>query len=197
MFKKLSKEDVKDIILCVTILLLCAWCFKLKADSEKKIENLEISYKEEGKQIQFAYDQSLSKLKETNKALYDSIKKYKDIEYVVDIKYVKEYIHDTVFIEKRDTTIHKEIQTFAYKNENKNDSINYNLLIGSVTEPSWYKLDVTVGDEFIIYNRKNDNFNQTVIDSKYGDVEATVINTKDKKKLKDRFVIGLSIRRWI
>lgn len=136
-------------------------------------------------------DQELASIKQENKDLYDSIKAYKEqIDYLLRFKYEKKYKVDTVFI--KENTDSADVNVFEYKN-NDNDTLDYKLTIGSVEEPSWYKLDFKINEEFTIVNKRFEDFNETNI--KYGDNGSIndLIVYKKKKKFIDNFHVGPSI----
>ena len=98
-----------------------------------------------------------------------------------------------MYVSKNDND---KVETFTYSNKNQNDSLNYNLSIGSITEPSWYKLDISVGDKFTIINKKtSDNNNQTIISSGNGGLieDVTAFNKKEKKNIWNNFSTGPTI----
>ena len=139
------------------------------------------------------YDQTIESLKKTNKTLYDSIKDYKNqVDYLVQFKYKKKYVVDTVFIDTVKTDV--PIKTFEYTN-NENDTLKYNLKIGSTVEPNWYLLKMSVSDEFTIMNRKIGEVNNTqIIPQNNGTVEdVTVFHKKKKNSFLKRFAIGPSV----
>jgi hypothetical protein len=142
------------------------------------------------KLIKAYYDQSLKELKKQNKSLYDSVKKYSDVESAMQIKYKKTYIIDTVFIHDK-TALPSTVVKYSYSNPIKNDSINYVLEIGSVKEPEWYKLKISIGDEFTIVNRKDGELNQTIVDTKNNAVvDVTPFHAKEKTSFWKRFTFG-------
>ena len=107
---------------------------------------------------------------------------------MTQFKYQKEYQTDTIYIKTFNPQIVKE---FKYENE-KNDSINYELTIGSEVEPSWYSLDIHVSDEFTIINRNDDNVNRTTITSDNGgEIEDVTVFNKKKTKFSDHFSHGI------
>lgn len=167
---------------------------------EQKMEgNLEVTNK----------DKDLKDLKKENRELYDSLEMYKEkLDYVIQFSYSKNYKTDTVWLTKtkkiytpveiekykeevrNDTTI----TTYVYEND-KNDSINYRLAIGSQTEPKWYSLDMQVSDKFTIVNKKDGEMNTTNIESgNKGEVtNVTVFNKKQKTRIMNKIAIGPSI----
>lgn len=141
------------------------------------------------------YEQEIDNLSKLNKELYDSLKAYKNqIDYLVQFKYEKKY--DTGII-KTDTIkeiVHDKdsvIKTFEYFNSN--DTLTYNLKIGSMEKPEWYSLNLDVTDEFTIVNKKFDNFNKTDIESNGEISDVTILKKKEKKNIFDNISIGPSI----
>ncbi|MBR6516960.1 MAG: hypothetical protein IKT40_09020 [Bacilli bacterium] len=151
--------------------------------NEYKANSLTIEY----------YDKQLKELKETNKNLYDSLKIFKDeIDYLIQFKYQKEYVTDTVYCNIEETD--KDINVYEYSND-LNDTLNYTLKIGSIYEPNWYKLNLMLSEQFTIVNRKKDDLNITTIETKSNNTsitDVTALKNKNEKFL-DRFEIGPSV----
>lgn len=190
---KIDKDYVMYIIFLFIISFLC---YKVYTLNEKaKYHYIQICEHENIEDFNVIfYDQTIASLKQTNKELYDSIKAYKDeIEYLAQFKYQKEYIYDTVFIEKENINRENE-QVFEYKNE-LNDTLNYTLKIGSLYEPNWYKLNLMVSDEFTIINKRYDDKNVTSIGSiGNGEIsDVTVIHRKENKSFLDNFYFGPAV----
>lgn len=181
------------IIIFVMSLVIAALCLLLHNAYGEKERIYEEGYKD-GTYVVVKADETIKQLKKENKELYDSIKTYKDnVKFVTQFKYKKAYVTDTVYVSKNDND---KVETFTYSNKNQNDSLNYNLSIGSITEPSWYKLDISVGDKFTIINKKaNDNNNQTIISSGNGGLieDVTAFNKKEKKRIWNNFSTGPTI----
>ena len=142
-------------------------------------------------------------MKNTNKALYDSIKNYKDqVSWLVQFKYEKEYDTGVVVTkpveennETDTTSVSKpEITEFTYANE-LNDTMNYKLSIGATSEPYWYRLNVALSDKFTIINKDKGDLNDVTIGGEHQGVisDVTVFTRKEKKSFLDRFAIGPSI----
>lgn len=184
----------KNIVLILLAIICCIFGIKYYHtynELKSKNELIETEFIDEnGKYVSVNMSKEIDELKKENKALYDSLKNQKkDIEYVIQYKYVKQYVTDTVFIKP----ITDDVKTFVYENE-KTDSINYKLMLGSVVEPNWYKLDLTVSDKFTIVNRKDGEVNKTTIDSENNGsiTDVTIINTKDRKFI-DHFSHGITV----
>lgn len=175
---------------CLTMLFV----FKTHSINKKIDESLEITNKisdADNLRTVIYKDQELASIKQENKDLYDSIKVYKkQIDNLIRFKYEKKYKTDTIYVkEKQDTA---KVNVYEYNNA-KNDTLDYNLKIGSVAEPSWYTLDVKMKEEFTIVNKKLGEYNETNI--KYGNNGeiSDLITYKRKKKFSDNFHIGPSI----
>ena len=181
------------IIIGIMSLVIAALCLLLHNAHGQKERAYEEGYKD-GTYVVVKADETIKQLKKENKELYDSIKSYKDnVKFVTQFKYKKVYVTDTVYVSKNDND---KVETFTYSNKNQNDSLNYNLSIGSITEPSWYKLDISVGDKFTIINKKtSDNNNQTIISSGNGGLieDVTAFNKKEKKNIWNNFSTGPTI----
>lgn len=194
---KITKDTV---IYFFFIVIICFLGYNLYMMYEKSKEELvmieEIKNINKENQASFIhYEQEIDNLSKLNRELYDSLKAYKNqIDYLVQFKYEKKY--DTGII-KTDTIkeiVHNKdsvIKTFEYSNSN--DTLTYNLKIGSVEKPEWYSLNFDVTDEFTIVNKKFDNFNKTDIESNGEISDVTVLKKKEKKSIFDNISIGPSI----
>lgn len=165
-----------------------------------KIFKEKIVYMDSTKTANVIYDEgSFSDLKKENKELYDSLKKYKDqITYLLQFKYKKEYdtgkIITKYVVVNGDSIAANEdsVKVYEYGN-NENDTIHYNLKIGSKVEPNWYQLRTVVNEKFTIVNKKlDDGVNKTTIDTQNkGDVTDITILKKKEKAFWKRFSIGI------
>ena len=145
------------------------------------------------------YEKAISDLKKVNKSLYDSISNYKDqVSYLIQFKYQKEYNTGKVETGKKQDTIpapKDSVKTYQYAG-GANDTISYNLSIGSTTEPDWYSLNVKVSDQFTIVNKELGNgMNEVTIDpGNNGNIsDVTVFKKEQKRSFFDRFSIGPSV----
>lgn len=180
------------LIIILTILSLCLVYYSYKTSHELSIERslIESGYYSNGTYTDVNLDKEINSLKKENKELYDSIKQYKnEINFLTQYSYKKEYKLDTVYV--KEPNMNDSIQEFKYSN-NHNDSINYNLIIGSKIEPNWYKIDINISDKFTIINRNQDDINRTTITSDNGGeiTDVTVFN-KNKHTFKDNFSHGI------
>lgn len=188
------KKYINLFIYFIFIYLIGYMGFKLikanKMNDEYKVVINE--YKANSLTIEY-YDKQLKELKETNKNLYDSLKIFKDeIDYLIQFKYQKEYVTDTVYCNIEETD--KDINVYEYSND-LNDTLNYTLKIGSIYEPNWYKLNLMLSEQFTIVNRKKDDLNITTIETKSNNTsitDVTALKNKNEKFL-DRFEIGPSV----
>ena len=192
------KIDVNVIINAILIIALCllGWQnFKQNEMIDKQTVQLTSKNTDDNKSTTIVYEQKLESLKKINRDLYDSLKIYKDeIDYLVQFKYKKDYvIQDT--ITKIDTTNINEINEYTYSNKEKNDTLNYQLKIGSKIEPNWYTINFQIADKFTIVNKKINDINETTIaPSTNGNVSnVTVIKKKEKKSLLENISFGPSI----
>ena len=131
---KIDKDWIIIAVLFVIIGFLSVQLYKLNTKAEIQIEQIHKQDEDTKRYTAIYYDQTIESLKKTNKDLYDSIEIYKDqIDYLVQFKYQKKYIIDTVYCDT--TTVKKEeIKTFEYSNE-PNDTLLYTLTLGSEKEP--------------------------------------------------------------
>lgn len=194
-------------LLFTLLLATVAMYYDAKVSREADI----IEQKMEGNIEVVNKDKELKDLKNENRELYDSLEMYKEkLDYVIQFSYAKDYKTDTVWITKTKTkTVYTPVEIEKYKEEirkdttivtyeysnNKNDSINYNLKIGSQTEPKWYSLDMHVSDKFTIVNKKDGETNTTNIESgNKGEItDITVFNKKQKTRVMNKIAIGPSI----
>lgn len=199
------KKHIVPITLCLFIIVLLIKLNTLYG-SNKALTSQISSYDEKNHvTTTISYDKDFSDLKKENKELYDSLKKQKDkIDFLLKFKYKKSLSTDTVFVEKEKETIVYEVdkktgastelkeKVYSYSNEEDNDTLQYKLQIASKTEPDWYKLDVTVKDEFTIVNKSVENANETTIkttgDASISDI--TVYQPKEKHNFWKRFSVG-------
>ena len=186
-----------NVIYGLLIFVICLLMYKLHTISkitEEQIVEIEQFDETEGIYTKLYYDQTIESLKKENKELYDSLKSYKDeIDYLVQFNYEKEYSTGKVEIEKNDT-VKEEVKTFEYTNE-PNDTLEYDIKIGSVTEPSWYSIDFKLSDKFTIVNKKMEDANKIEIstDNKGMINNTTVLRKKEKYNFLDNIALGPSI----
>ena len=116
------------------------------------------------------------------------------------VKYKKKYVvRDTITKVKFDTInniIPQTVNEYIYSNKNTNDTLNYQLKIGSAIQPNWYELNLEVSDKFTLVNKKVDNVNETTIETSSNNTQindVTILKTKENKTLKDKIAIGPSI----
>ena len=193
------KIDVNVIINAILIIALCllGWQnFKQNEMIDKQTVQLTSKNTDDNKSTTIVYEQKLESLKKINRDLYDSLKIYKDeIDYLVQFKYKKDYvIQDT--ITKIDTTNINEINEYTYSNKEKNDTLNYQLKIGSKIEPNWYTINFQIADKFTIVNKEINDINETTIQPSTNNgqiTDVTVLKQKEKFNLKDKVAIGPSI----
>ena len=194
MSDKLKDRIINGVILCMIFAILgmgaYIMCMQNKIEKNNQFIEKELM---QGFTQKENMDKLFEELKNENKELYDSLKIYKDkIKTVIQFKYKKEYITDTVYITKETPS---NINVYSYKN-NTNDSINYKLQIGSTVEPNWYSLNMSVSDRFTIVTKNiGSNINVTDIksDSEGQINNVTVFTKKEKKSVFDNFAIGPSI----
>ena len=202
MWKNIDFEKVLIAILFIVIIAMGIYTQVITNRTEEVISEIEHFDDTEGKYTKIYYDQEIAVLKKENRELYDSLKKQKDkIEFLTQFKYSKKYSTDTVFTSKdtikNDTVMENDtiIQEYTYKSE-PNDTLNYELKLGSTVEPNWYKLDFEISDKFTIVNKTvGDGISETNIESSYnGKIEdVTVFSKKEKRNGWDRIAFGPSV----
>ena len=194
---KITKDTIIYFILICVIGFLSYTIFKLQLKAEEELVMIEeIKNTNKENQASFVhYEQEIDNLSKFNKNLYDSLKIYKNqIDYLVQFKYEKKYDTGVIRTDTVKEIIHNKdsvIKTYEYANTN--DTLEYNLKIGSAEKPEWYSLDFKVSDKFTIVNKKFDNFNKTDIESNGIIDDVTILKKKEKKKLFDNISIGPSI----
>lgn len=191
------KFDIDYLLYAILLFIIAFLCYKVYTLSESsEIHYLQMCEHEEKNKFNIIfYDQTIENLKKSNRELYDSIKMYKEeIDYLVKFKYNKDYIFDTVFIEKENDLNMENEQVFEYKSK-PNDTLNYTLQIGSLYEPNWYKLKLMVSEDFTITNKRYDDKNATNIttNSNANITDVTAFKKKEKNKFIDNFFFGPSI----
>lgn len=189
---RIDKDWVIIGILFCVIAFLSVKVYNMNKQSKICIEQIHKHDDDTGRYSVIFHDQTIASLKKTNKDLYDSLQVYKDkVDYLLKFKYEKEYSTGTVTIDttKKDTS---DVKVFEYGNNN-NDTLNYNLKIGSTVEPKWYKLDLKLSNEFTIVNKRNGDLNETTIfPSNNGNISDVTV-FKKKNKFWDNFSIGPSV----
>lgn len=189
---RIDKDWVIIGILFCVIAFLSVKIYNMNKQSKICIEQIHKHDDDTGRYSVIFHDQTIASLKKTNKDLYDSLQVYKDkVDYLLKFKYEKEYSTGTVTIDtiKKDTS---DVKVFEYGNNN-NDTLNYNLKIGSTVEPKWYKLDLKLSNEFTIVNKRDGDLNETTIfPSNNGNISDVTV-FKKKKKFWDNFSIGPSV----
>jgi hypothetical protein len=194
---KITKDTIIYFILICVIGFLSYTIFKLQLKAEEELVMIEeIKNTNKENQASFVhYEQEIDNLSKLNKNLYDSLKIYKNqIDYLVQFKYEKKYDTGVIRTDTVKEIIHNKdsvIKTYEYVNTN--DTLAYNLKIGSAEKPEWYSLDFKVSDQFTIVNKKFDNFNKTDIESNGIIDDVTILKKKEKKNLFDNISIGPSI----
>jgi hypothetical protein len=182
------KKYLKYIPYLIIAILCFSFYYYINGNKAKELTDFNVT--KNGKVTTNYYDEKISQLKKENKSLYDSIKGLSDVESAVKIIYKKKYDTDTVFLEKN-ISKNDTLKTYTYENPVKTDTFNYKLMIGSTNSPSWYRINVSVGDDFTIINRKKGNINQTIVDTKTdADIKVTPFHAKQKKSFFSRFSVG-------
>lgn len=197
---KIDKNLIVNILLTLVIIFLGYQVYNKNQMIDEQTVQLS-SKNEDKKNTTIVYEQKLESLKKNNKSLYDSLKIYKEhIDYLAQFKYKKKYVvRDTITKVKFDTInniIPQTVNEYIYSNKNTNDTLNYQLKIGSAIQPNWYELNLEVSDKFTLVNKKVDNVNETTIETSSNNTQindVTILKTKENKTLKDKIAIGPSI----
>lgn len=202
-----NKSLILNAILIIALCLLGWQNYNQNKVIDDQTVQLSSKNTDDNKHTSIVYEQNLESLKKVNKELYDSLKIYKDeIDYLVQFKHSKEYtVHETikpvekVEVSTTDSTEMKVIEAvkeFVYENKEPNDTLTYQLKIGSTVEPNWYSINFKVSEKFTVVNKEINGINETTIapSTSSGVVsDVTVLKQKEKVKLKDKIAIGPSI----
>ena len=189
------------VLICLMVIAVLAFnnARKNGLKLKEKIDEIEFINKQH-QYRKLYYEKEINSLKKDNRELYDSIKDYKNqVSWLVQFKYEKEYDTGVVNVKpKADDSLSSapkpEVKEYTYKSE-LNDTMNYNLTVGSEKELAWYRLKVTLSDKFTIINRENGELNDVTIGGEHqGNItDVTVFTKKKKQSIFSRFAIGPSI----
>lgn len=192
------KKYIANAIIIILVVMAFLVFFKMYTENKvNKIKIQELEYVDKNNTLHnIQKDKKFSDLKNENKALYDSLKVYKkEINYLVQFKYEKHY--DTGKIEVRNDTLPLPNLINEYKYSNSlNDTLTYELSVGSSVEPNWYRIKMGVKDKFTIVNKDLGNgYTETTIESmNKGNVsDVTLMKKPSKVKFFNRIAIGPSI----
>ena len=201
-----NKSLLLNAILIIAICLLGWQNYKQYQKIDDQTVQLTTKNTDDNKTTAIVYEQKLESLKKTNKELYDSLKIYKDeIDYLVQFKHSKEYVvQETIKpVEEVETStdsteikVIEAVKEFVYENKEPNDTLTYQLKIGSTVEPNWYSIKFKVSEKFTVVNKQINGINETTIapSTSSGVVsDVTVLKQKEKFKIKDRIAVGPSI----
>lgn len=184
--KKYSTQQIVDILQWVLIALLLILSVYVCYKNRQIAQNLEI--KKENTYLKIYDSQSIAALKKENKELYDSIKHLKNVESVIEIRYVNRYVSDTIYIKSDEP----EPKDSVYHYENKSDSINYKLDI-KAKELFWHQLDFKINDKLTLITKEDNGKVETSIETETGNIEGTTMWHRKNKTWKDRIKIGPTV----
>lgn len=180
---------ITRVLLPIVAVVILYSLYRCKSADVPKVEKIEY-VDSVGTYHELYYEDDFESLKKENKALYDSLKKYKDeITYLIKFKVKNEYSTGVVHTgeEENDSV---ESQTFEYTNE-PNDTMRYNLKINAEKQPNWYSIDITTNSEYTIVNKTYENGqNHATIEGDGEISDVTIFKKKEKRKFWDRFSIG-------
>lgn len=196
MWKNIDFDKILIAILFIIIIAMGVYTQVITNRTEEMITEIEHYDETEGRYTKIYYDQEIAILKKENKELYDSLNKQKDkIEFLTQFTYSKKYSTDTVYISNNKIENDTIIQEYTYESE-PNDTLKYELKLGSVVEPNWYKLDFEISDQFTIVNKKvSEGMSETNIESSHnGTIEDVIVfSKKEKKNVWNRIAVGPSV----
>ena len=192
------------LLICFIVGLVAYFNYRLDK-KQKQIDQIEYT-DTTGTYHKYYYETKFKELKETNRELYDSLKKYKDkIDYLVQFTHEKEYntgkvegtkpnikdstVYDTVKVE-----IPQVAKTYEYLSE-PNDTFQYKLNVNSFTEPLWYSINAKVKNKFTIVNKEEGGMNHITIEPGNGGTisDPTIWKKKEKRSFWQRFGVGPSV----
>jgi len=199
-FFKNHSSWIVTILIGIIVFLAVYFNQKLK-EKQKKID--EIEYVDtSGTYHKIYYEKKYKELKEENKALYDSLKQYKNkLDYIVQFYHEKEYntgqvttkpnIKDSIVYDTIPVTIPQIARTYEYTSE-PNDTFQYKLNVNSFTEPNWYSIQAKVKNKFTIVNKEEGGINHITINPENGGTitNPTVWKKSDKRTFWNRFSFG-------
>lgn len=185
--KKFLKDNWLPLLILVVWTLFAICLYMEYHTINGKVEEIEYT-DTNGAYHKLFYETEFNSLKKENKALYDSLKQYKEqITYLIQFKDKREYSTGHVDIHE-DTT--NASTTFEYVNE-PNDTMRYKLKINADKEPYWYSLDITTNTEYTIVNKTyDDGLNHTTVEGGGEISDITIFKKKEKTKFMDRFSFG-------
>lgn len=187
--------NINKVLFAILVIAAVLCCFYLLRKGGTTIVDVEdIEYTDSvGRYHKVYKDEDFKALKDENKALYDSLKEYRDqITYLINFKAKNEYKTDTVYTsnEVSDTV---KAETYEYTNE-PNDTMAYTLRVHAEKEPIWYSLDITTNSEYTIVNKSyDDDMNHVTIEGDGEITDVTVFKRKEKRGVMDRLSVGPSI----
>jgi len=201
-FKKYSSWIIA--LLIVLIIGLVAYFNYELQKKQKQIDEIEFT-DTTGTYHKIYYEKKFKELKKENRALYDSLKKYKGkIDYIVQFYHEKEYntgqvhtkpnIIDSVVYDTIPYVVPPIAKTYEYLSE-PNDTFQYKLNVNSFTEPNWYSIQAKVKNKFTIVNKEEGGANHITIKPENGGTitNPTVWKKKDKRSFLDRFAFGPAV----
>ena len=126
----MSKQKLIDVIQWILIIgLSIVLLIGFIRQNEAFTKNAE--YEKNNTYVKIYESQNISKLKNENKALYDSIKKLKNVESTIEIRYKYRYKTDTVYLTK--PVKQSALKDSVYDFVSDNDTVSYELK----SHPSW------------------------------------------------------------
>ena len=202
-FKKFYEKYSSWVIAILIVLIIGLVAYFNRELQKKQKEIDEIEYTDTtGTYHKIYYEKKFKELKKENRALYDSLKKYKDkIDYIVQFYHEKEYntgqvhtkpnIIDSVVYDTIPYVVPQIAKTYEYLSE-QNDTFQYKLNVNSFTEPNWYSIQAKVKNKFTIVNKEEGGANHITIKQENGGTitNPTVWKKKEKRSFLDRLSFG-------
>ena len=155
----MSKQKLIDVIQWILIIgLSIVLLIGFIRQNEAFTKNAE--YEKNNTYVKIYESQNISKLKKENKALYDSIKKLKNVESAIEIRYKYRYKTDTVYLSK--PVKQSALKDSVYDFRSDNDTVSYELKV-KAKDVDWYSMNFAINDKFTIINRNDNDQNETTV----------------------------------
>ena len=181
----------------VLIIGLAVTCLFTCRNRSRQLDDIKGQVQDEHTYTKVYDSQEIKRLRDENKALYDSIKHLKNVELVAQVEYKYLYKTDTCYVDtSSDKTVQElmEIPDSLYDILHQTDSISYRLkILGKKVK--WYDLDFELQDNIVLVNMEKDGLNQLVAKFGLGGTTITDVTAAHRKdgRFWDRFSFGPAV----
>lgn len=186
-------------VLIALLVLFCVYTLFIKKD-DRFVRDMDVE--KEQSYIKIYESQEIKNLKKQNQELYDSIKKLKNVESGIEIRYKYKYQTDTIwateFIKEEiavTDTVDNIQSPSIYHYTADNDTVKYDMEI-MANDLIWAKGNFVINDKFQIINREKDGQNELIINhSENVDIEGVDAwhRVEDKEKWYKNFHFGVQL----